>query len=323
MNDVRFAASRHSAVSFAIATLAFLCGLLPGAGPSSARILSVGPQHLLRVPSQAATVASNGDRIEIDPGTYADCALWRASHLTIEATGPGVVLAGRVCAESGIFIIYGSETTVRGLTFAGAHGRFHTAAGLRVYGDNLTVEASRFLNNENGILAGGTPNSVLRVVASEFRGNGSCEGACAHAIYAGRPLALLDVERCVFADTHFGHHVKSRARSTLVIGSRIEDGPAGNSSYLIELPNGGNGLIQDNVLQKGPHSDNPDVVISIGVEGVSNPTDVLIIRDNRLRSDLPGPTLFVRNSTATPAQLRGNVLEGNVVALEGPGRVEP
>jgi hypothetical protein len=109
----------------------------------------------------------------------------------------------------------------------------------------------------------------------------------------------------------------------MVIGSRIEDGPEGNSSYLIELPNGGNGLIQDNVLEKGPNSDNPDVVISIGVEGASNPTNVLVVRDNRLRSDLPKPTLFVRNSTTAPAELSGNVLEGKVVALEGPGRVVP
>jgi hypothetical protein len=289
----------------------------------AARVLSVGPQRILKVPSQAATVAGDGDQVEIDPGTYADCAVWKASRLTIEATGPGVVLAGKVCADKGIFITLGDDITVRGVTFAGARGRFHNTAGIRAFGDNLTVEASRFFDNENGILAGGSPSSVLRVTASEFHGNGSCQGACAHAIYAGQPIALLDVERCSFLDTHFGHHVKSRARTTMVIGSRIEDGADGNSSYLIELPNGGNGLIQDNVLQKGRHSDNPAAAISIGVEGVSNPTAVLIIRDNRFVSDLPDPTLFVRNSSAVAAELGGNVLEGKVVALDGPGTVEP
>ena len=309
----------HSPVAFVAATLACLW-LMP---PAAARTLAVGPAHLLKVPSQAALVAGDGDVVTIDPGTYADCAIWRASHLTIEATGPGVVVTGRVCAEGGIFIMVGSEITVRGLTFAGARGRFHTAAGVRGLGDNLTVEDSRFLDNENGILAGGSPDSVLRVTGSEFRGNGSCAGACAHAIYAGRPIALLDVEGCTFWDTHVGHHVKSRALSTLVIGNRIEDGPNGTSSYLIELPNGGNALIENNDLWKGRHSDNPAVAISIGVEGVSNPTGALIVQDNRLRSDLPSPVLFVRNSTREPVVMRRNAVVGNVVMLEGPGVVEP
>jgi nitrous oxidase accessory protein NosD len=289
---------------------------------AKARDLTVGAARVLKLPSQAATVALAGDTIRIDPGTYADCAVWRASRLTIEAAGSDVVLTGPICFDQGIFITVGHDITVRGLTFAGARGRYHNAAGIRGAGDNLTVEDSRFLDNENGILAGGSPDSVLRVLDSEFRGNGSCEGACAHGVYAGQPMALLDVERCRFSDTHFGHHIKSRARATRVIGNRITDGAEGNSSYLIELPNGGDALIQDNVLQKGPHSDNPGVVISIGIEGVTNPTRSLVIRANRFTSDLSKPTLFVRNSTTTAADLEGNVLTGQVVPLQGPGVVQ-
>jgi hypothetical protein len=106
-----------------------------------------------------------------------------------------------------------------------------------------------------------------------------------------------------------------------VIGNRITDGADGNASYLIELPNGGDALILNNELQKGPHSDNPSVAISIGIEGVTDPTHAMVIRNNRFTNDLPKPTLFVRNSTAVPALLEGNVLTGQVVPLEGPGRV--
>src|ERR1700739_4250502 len=78
---------------------------------ATARDLPVGPTRVLKVPSQAATVALSGDIVRIDPGTYADCAIWTASHLTIEAAGPGVVIAGKTCAGKGIFITLGADIT--------------------------------------------------------------------------------------------------------------------------------------------------------------------------------------------------------------------
>jgi len=284
--------------------------------PAAARVLEVGPGRALTLPSQAAALAASGDLVRIDPGIYADCAVWRASRLVIEATAPGVVLTGKTCMELGIFIIAGNDVTIRGITFAGARVIWHNGAGVRGTGRNLTVEHSRFLDNENGILVGGPPDSVLRVTDSQFAGNGSCAGPCAHGVYAGAPIFLLDIERCIFRNTRIAHHIKSRARNTMVIDSRIEDGPDGTSSYLIETPNGGNLLVQGNVLEKGPLSSNPRAAISIGVEGVTNPTDRLAIRDNVFRSDLPGRTAFVRNSSAAPVVLEDNAISGDVEVLE-------
>ncbi len=282
----------------------------------------VGPAHVLKVPSQAALLVGDGDTVVIEPGTYADCAVWRASRLTIAARGPGVVITGPPCFDRGLFITLGHDITIQGITFSNARVIYHNGAGVRAYGANLTVVDSRFLNNENGILAGGPPDSVVRVINSTFIGNGSCQGACAHAVYAGAAFALLDVENCVFTSTRIAHHVKSRARTTVVAGSRIEDGADGTASYLIETPNGGNLLVMDNVLQKGRRSDNPAAAISIGIEGVTNPTEVLIIRDNTFTSDLPEQTLFVRNSSTVPARLANNMITGKVKPLDGPGAVE-
>ena len=182
----------HTAIAFAAAMLCTL--LVPRA--VAARELAVGPSRVLKVPSQAATVAANGDVIRIDPGTYADCAIWNASGLVIEATGPNVLIAGKTCAGKAIFITQGNNITIRGITFADARVIWHNGAGIRAAGDNLTVEQSRFLHNENGILAGGGPNSVLRISDSAFIGNGACIEACAHGVYAGEPIALLQIERC-------------------------------------------------------------------------------------------------------------------------------
>jgi hypothetical protein len=290
--------------------------------PAAARLLAVGPGRTLSLPSQAASVVRDGDTIRIDPGTYPDCAVWRASRLTIEASGPGVRIAGKTCAGVGIFVILGNDVAIRGITFADAKVLGDNGAGIKVTGDNLTVTDSQFLGNQNGILAGGSRDSVVRIADSVFIGNGACIMACAHGVYAGAAIRLLDIERCVFLDTRTAHHIKSRAHTTLVRDSRIEDGPDGTASYLIETPNGGNLLVENNVMEKGPNSGNPGVAISIGTEGVSNWTGLLIVRGNTFRNDLPLATVFVRNRSAVPVRLIGNHVSGPVELLEGPGAVE-
>jgi hypothetical protein len=299
---------RHTAIAFATAMLCTPAAV-------SARELPVGPTRVLKLPSQAASVAADGDIVRIDPGIYSDCAIWSASRLVIEATGPDVLIAGKTCAGKGIFITAGSDITIRGITFANASVVEHNGAGIRASGDNLTVEHSRFLSNENGILAGGGLNSVVRITDSTFIGNGACIAACAHGVYAGAPIALLEIEGCVFLDTKTAHHIKSRARNTVIRDSTIVDGEHGTASYLIDIPNGGNVLIQGNSMEKGARSENPAAAISIGEETVKNPTGVLIIRDNRFRSDVATRTAFVRVTAATPVDLVGNTISGDVEAL--------
>ena len=286
----------------------------------SVRTLDVGPSHTLKLPSQAAQVARDGDTVLIDPGNYDDCAVWRANRLTIAARAPGVVFAGETCQGKAIFVVNGSDVTVRGITFTHATVPDHNGAGIRAEGGNLTVRDSIFLDNEEGILAGSMPHTTIRVTGSTFRGNGVCAGACAHAIYVGT-VALLDVEDSRFTDTHEGHDIKSRALHTVLRGNDISDGPAGNSSYLVDLPNGGDLLMEHNTLSKGPHTDNDSTAVAIGEEHGRNPTASLVISGNRFTNLLSKPTAFVTNRTETPAELAGNRLIGKVVPLVGPGTV--
>jgi hypothetical protein len=129
---------------------------------------------------------------------------------------------------------------------------------------------------------------------------------------------LLHIERCRFFATREGHHIKSRALRTEIIGNDIEDGPSGTASYLIDIPNGGAALIADNTLEKGQNSENQDNAIMIGEEGVNRPMGPLVIRRNRFTNDQHRSTDFVHNFTTRPAQLTGNILKGEVRPLEGP-----
>ena len=288
--------------------------------PAWGRTLDVGPGARFAQPSAAVAAAAPGDTIRIAPGRYSDCAVLRQDGMTIEGTGPGVVLAGKTCAGKGILVIDAANITVRGITLQGAHVPDRNGAGIRAEGGSVTVEAVRFLDNENGILTGDNPAATIRISDSDFIGNGSCEAGCAHGIYAGA-VGLLRVERSRFLGTRSGHHIKSRAFRTEVTGCDIADGPDGTSSYLIEIPNGGALLVDANRLEKGPHSGNAANAIMIGAEGVKRPAGTVLIRGNRFVNDEGRPTVFVHNLSETPAVLEGNVLVGPVQALVGPGTV--
>ena len=311
--------------SFSVASLSglLLTGFLALAPfAARARTIQVGPGRVVSTLAQAARLAADGDLILLDPVEHRGCAVWKASRLTIEGVKPGATVTGEICEDRAFFFFTGNDITVRNITFTHARALRHTGAGILMEGANLTVENSRFLDNENGILAGGPWRSIVRVRDSVFLGNGSCMGACAHGLYIGLIITRLEVTGCVFQDTHVGHHIKSKAAMTVIRDSRIEDGRDGTASYLIDLPIGGDAEISGNILQKGARSDNREAAISIGAESRYLATRALVIRDNRFTSSRADPVWFVRNLTATPALLTGNTILGNVLPLEGPGSVE-
>ncbi len=291
------------------------------AGSADAATLQVGPDQLYKLPSAAMAAAKAGDAVAIAPGRYVDCAVVSRDNITIAGTGPGVVLADRSCQRKAILVANGNNLTVQDLTLRGARVPDHNGAGIRAQGGYLTVRNVRFEDNENGVVSAANPSATIWIVGSTFIGNGKCDGECAHGIYAGR-IGLLHVERSRFFDTHVGHHIKSRAQRTEVIGCDIEDGPNGTSSYLIDIPNGGSVLINSNRMEKGPRTGNGNNTIMIGEEGVSQPINGLVIRDNLFTNDQARKTVFVHNQTTEPAQLVGNRFKGSVQALQGSGSVK-
>jgi hypothetical protein len=300
-------------------TLLILAGIFWGIIPGHAALLKVGPGEIYKAPSAAAQVAKNGDHIQIGPGEYFDCAVWRADGLVIEGTAPGVIITDEACMGKGLFVVAGNNTTVRNLVLTRARVPDMNGAGIRLDGGSLIVDNVKFIDNQNGIL-GGAPGATVTIRNSDFDRNGFCESACAHGIYLNN-VDLVRVENSRFTNTRQGHSIKSRARRTEVIGCTILDGPEGTSSYLIDAPNGGALLVRDNNLQKGPKSENHKAAIAIGEEGVTQPTPEITIINNTFQNDGGYEVAFVWNVTATPAQLTANKLSGAVIALRGDGSV--
>jgi len=290
------------------------------AGPARGDTLRVGPNETYKTPSAAAAVAKNGDHIQIEPGQYFDCAVWQADNLVIEGTAPGVVITDKTCNGMGLFVIWGNNTTVRNLTLTRARVPDMNGAGIRLVKGSLTVDGVKFIDDQNGLF-GGVPGTTVTVRNSDFDRNGTCAGACAHAIYIEN-VDLLRVQNSYFANTRQGHSIKSRALRTEVVGCTITDGPEGTSSYLIEIANGGTLIARDNTLEKGPKAENHTAAIAIGAEGVTHPTPEITISNNNFRNDGDYETALVWNVTATPAILKGNKLSGSVIPLKGDGSVQ-
>ena len=291
------------------------------ASTAQARTLEVGDGREFKLPSEAVKAARSGDTIQIQPGEYFDCATLGQAQLTVEGVGDAskVLITDKACGGKALFIASGADITIRNLTLTRARVPDNNGAGIRGEGAMLLVDGVRFINNQNGILSG-TEDATIIVQNSMFDRNGTCQGSCAHAIYAGH-LKLLRVENTRFTDTREGHHIKSRAARTEVVGCTLDDGDAGTASYMIEAPNGGSLVVRDSTLTKGPEAGNHTGAIVIGTEGVNQPTREITIANNTFRNAGSYPTAFVWNLSATEAMLTGNRISGQAKPLQGDGKV--
>ncbi|WP_428487669.1 hypothetical protein [Rhodopila sp.] len=304
-----------------LAVFALLTAGLPR--PGLAATLEVGAGKPYPMPSAAAAAAHDGDHINIAAGSYFDCAVWRANDLTIRgAAADTTVITDKTCQGKGLFITYGNNIKISDLTLTRARVADFNGAGLRAEGGNLTLERVRFVNDQDGLLAAPAPGKSIIIRDSLFLHNGTCEGGggCAHDIYVNE-IGLLRLEHTRFFETRSGHHIKSLAHQTEVIGCDLADGPNGSSSYVVDVPHGGGVLLRDNHIEKGPKSENHSSALIIGEDGVSQPTPEIVVEHNTFLVDGDYNSYLVNNMTATEAQLKGNTLQGNAKALRGDGVV--
>jgi hypothetical protein len=298
--------------------------LAAGLAPATAETLAVGPNAPYKTLGDAMAKLKNGDRITLAPGEYFECAIIGNDNVTIEGTGAdgAAVLTDKACGGKGILVTQGDNITIRNVTLARARVPDMNGAGIRNESQHLLVDRVRFVNNQNGILTGGPADGGTMIVKdSYFEKNGGCFPACTHGIYANR-LGLLRVEGSTFVETKQAHHIKSRAARTEVLNTTTRDGPEGTASYHIDLSNGGDLIVRNNTMVKGPKAENRSAIIMIGAEGVTQRTREIKVENNRVTNEGGYETTFVVNNTAEDAILSGNRYTGRIVALRGDGRAD-
>ena len=263
--------------------------------------------------SDAVAAAQAGDTISIAPGTYVDQTADITVPLSIIGNGaPGSIIFTaspdigggytKLANDKG-FLIIDASATIDNLTFQNATADPLSAngAGIRYQAGDLTVRNSRFINNQDGILAtpGVAGTGSILVSNSAFLGNGVAEGlpgaGFAHAIYATQ-VALLNVSGSRFDGTLQGHDIKSRALDTIITDNLLNDGVTGDSSYAIDLPNGGDATITGNTINQGDNSPNW-TMIAYAAEDLAYDSNTAMISGNVFNNTLP--TAFGVNNFAT------------------------
>lgn len=272
-------------------------------------VLNVGSDQPFQRIADAIAASQDGDVVNVQAGTYVNDFATINTKISINGVGGMVHLLATVAPPDGKAILTtNTDLSIDHLEFSGAQVADQNGAGIRYQGGNLTITNSYFHDNQNGILGGAAPNGTISISTSEFAHNGAGDGY-SHNIYIG-DIASLTIDQSYFHDAVVGHEIKSRAEQTTITNSRIQDGPTGTASYSIDLPNGGATLIQNNVIEQGPQSQNPNV-IAYGEEGNLHANTTLNVVGNTILNDLPsGSATGVWNATSTPATLTNNAFYG-------------
>lgn len=297
-----------------------------------ASVIQVGPQRRLRRPSEAAATAGDGAVVEIDAAVYAgDVAVWRQNGLTLRGVGGYAQLnaAGRYAEGKAIWVIKGRNVRVEHVEFSGAKVPDGNGAGIRHEGEDLTICDGYFHHNQNGILGGG--GEVL-IEHSEFAYNGAGDGYT-HNLYITERARKFTLRHSYSHHVHVGHLVKSRARVNFLLYNRLMDEAEGNSSYAIDLPDGGIGYVIGNIIQQGPHSENHSIIALGAEKAQGSDADRFYLINNTLVNDHSAGTFVsvkpgarvnaVNNIFAGPGQLFRGVAEMRAnLALSNPGFVD-
>ncbi len=279
------------------------------------QIIRVGPGRKIELPSQAAHIAKPGDIIEIEVAEYfGDVAVWRANDLVIRGVGgrPHLNAGGRAAEGKAIWVTRGNNITIENIEFSDAKVRDRNGAGIRSEGRDLTIRNCLFHNNEDGILGGSNKESTITVEYSEFAYNGYGDGQ-SHGIYVG------SIKRFVFQHNYvhhskIGHHIKSGAQENFILYNRLMDEEGGNSSYAIDIFNGGLAIIIGNILHQSEVAENSSLIHYHSK--IKKPGDGLYVVNNTVLNSRHNG-VFVLNRSPMEAQLINNLVVGRLKLVKG------
>jgi len=284
----------------------------------SGRVLHVGPTRELKVPSQAAKAAKDGDVIEIDAADYrGDVAVWNQNDIVIRGVGgrPHLYADGDAAQGKAIWVTHGDKIRIENIEFSGCKVADGNGAAIRAEGAGLTLVNAYIHDNEDGILSAPNPKSDIVIENSEFAHNGTTSGST-HGIYIGQVRNFV-LRGSYFHDTVTGHHVKTRALNNYILYNRIMDYPTGTASYSIDVSNGGRTYVIGNVIEKGPRAENY-AMIAYSMEGPTNPLQELYVVGNTMVMDRSSG-LFIRSRSPNAAFVADNIMAGPGMLIVGAG----
>jgi hypothetical protein len=290
--------------------------------------LTVGPGSGFEYSTLASAIAASqdGDVIQVQAGTYINDFATITTDITIEGVGGMVNLVATEAPPNlmGILTIgtpggTGPNVTLDNISFSGAaipNDDGGNGAGIRYQSGDLVLDNTYFFDNQEGLLGDADPTGTITINNSEFDNNGNANPPASgveHNLYVGA-IQQLTIDDSYFTNPIVGHDIKSRAANTTIENSTIAD-PTVSGSLEIDLPNGGNALIENDTIEKGPNAQNSNF-ISSGEEG-AYASSSLIVTGNTVLNDAGGSQTFVVNDTSGPATVTNNTIDGTPPQLVG------
>jgi hypothetical protein len=281
-------------------------------GDFAMAILMVGPNQQFTTLSAAISASHDGDTIYVQHGTYTNDFSEINTALNIIGLGGMAQFVATESPPNGKAILTtNTNVTIDHLEFTGTKVAASNGAGIRYQGGNLTITNSYFHDNQMGLLAAGIQSGSISIDHSEFSHNVVSDGSdhIGHNLYIGGPLGSVRVTNSYFHDAMLGHELKSRALNSDIENNRIYDYNS-TASYSIDLPNGGNAIIRNNIIQQGPNSDNPSI-IAYSAEGRPYRNSQLDVSGNTIINDMTGAGIGIMNFSSTvTASIRFNHFYG-------------
>jgi len=251
--------------------------------------------------------APDNSEIKLPPGLYGG-GLRISRPLTVDMAGGELM---EVYGGKGVVTIQNAKghVTVKNLKVNGKFSNAGTGnlSGVRISGKDFDVSLENVDIRDTAIGVMTDNHGGSLAIADSFIGDiGSVKRrGLSHIIYAGSIDSLAVSNTVLQRSMHLGHILKSRARKTRVINSKLL-GLDSRHSRVIDLSCGGSLQVLNSVLQSSSNTDNDDL-ISVGVERPQNCKGGLIAGDVEISNSV---IVFDRGAggSGTEAKARTNRL---------------
>ncbi len=295
---------------------------------AAAATLVVGPGQTYTAPCAAIAAATPGDEIDIQAGTYHDTCAINTAGLHLKGIGgqPKIDITGMAPANrKGVYDVAADNVIIENLELTGASidtDSGSNGAGLRIESNGVVVTNCYIHDNQDGILAAppdapAVPGTIT-IEHTELKGNGlgiGCDdgNGCTHNAYINKFARLIfqfNYSHALASDNpDKGHLLKSRALESDILYNRISDEGSTGTSYEIDLPNAGLGILVGNVIEKGTHPGNP-VLVAYGEEGAGTGTNMLYAAYNTLVNSGSTNGAFINVSQGALGAVHDNIFSG-------------
>jgi hypothetical protein len=208
-------------------------------------------------------------------GTASAKLTWTLGTSVNMALGKGLIVC-RAVDPAAVFHIENIELT--GARVSGANG-----AGVRGDGcAQITVKNCNLHDNENGVLSAA---KALFLYGNVFKNNGNASGT-SHGVYVNDTnVNEVTAEDNTFYAAIQGNQFKSRAKKTVFRRNTVAE-LDGACSYQIDISNGGDTLIEKNVIEQGQNAVNRNIVsYAPAVPIADGRVDILAFLDNWVIND--------------------------------------